>query len=390
MIRYLGLSVVLATVLGGGVGVSAQDLVLGYSASNTGPYATQAKRNGVAIEVALDEINAAGGINGKKLTVQSFDTGGKPEQAVVAVQRFAQDVNALAVIGPFSSSECRVAFPVGDRLGITQMAMGSTAPKLAASFTFSFRNTVEENYTWERLLKTIQRKNIPHASIAIAYATDDAVSQAVGSAVLPERIKAANLNLTDTVTFRVSAFDFSAQVSQLMQKPSDLMAVGTPPDTLLRFVAELRRQGYKGRILGGSSIADVDLPERMGPPGEGTMVGATFYAGMEDARTKTFVERFKAKLKVKGEAVIDPSQFDAATYDIVYMYADAMKRAKVTGDVAKLAAERRAIRDQIKSLKDYPALVGPLSMGPDNDVIKTIYILEAKANHWTLVDKHPD
>ncbi|MEA2896815.1 MAG: branched-chain amino acid transport system substrate-binding protein [Bradyrhizobium sp.] len=390
MIRYLGLLVVLATVLGGGVAVSAQDLVLGYSASNTGPYATQAKRNGVAIEVALDEINAAGGINGKKLTVQSFDTGGKPEQAVVAVQRFAQDVNALAVIGPFSSSECRVAFPVGDRLGIMQMAMGSTAPKLAASFTFSFRNTVEENYTWERLLKTIQRKNIPHASIAIAYATDDAVSQAVGSAVLPERIKVANLNLTDTVTFRVSAFDFSAQVSQLMQKPSDLMAVGTPPDTLLRFVAELRRQGYKGRILGGSSIADVDLPERMGPPGEGTMVGATFYAGMEDARTKTFVERFKAKLKVKGEAVIDPSQFDAATYDIVYMYADAMKRAKVTGDVAKLAAERRAIRDQIKSLKDYPALVGPLSMGPDNDVIKTIYILEAKANHWTLVDKHPD
>jgi branched-chain amino acid transport system substrate-binding protein len=390
MIRYLGLLVVLATCLGGGVTVSAQDLVLGYSASNTGPYATQAKRNGVAIEVALEEINAAGGINGKKLTVQSFDTGGKPEQAVVAVQRFAQDVNALAVIGPFSSSECRVAFPVGDRLGITQMAMGSTAPKLAASFTFSFRNTVEENYTWERLLKTIQRKNIPHASIAIAYATDDAVSQSVGSAVLPERIKAANLNLTDVVTFRVSAFDLSAQVSQLMQKPSDLLAVGTPPDTLLRFIAELRRQGYKGRILGGSSIADVDLPERMGPPGEGTMVGATFFAGMEDARTKTFVERFKAKLKAKGEPVIDPSQFDAATYDIVYMYADAMKRAKVTGDVAKLAAERKAIRDEIKGMKGYPALVGPLSMGPDNDVIKTIYILEAKAGHWSLVDKHPD
>jgi branched-chain amino acid transport system substrate-binding protein len=390
MIRYLGPLVVLATFFGGGVTVSAQDLVLGYSASNTGPYATQAKRNGVAIEVALDEINAAGGINGKKVTVQSFDTGGKPEQAVVAVQRFAQDVNALAVIGPFSSSECRVAFPVGDRLGITQMAMGSTAPKLAASFTFSFRNTVEENYTWERLLKTIQRKNIPHGSVAIAYATDDAVSQSVGSAVLPERIKAANLSLSDVVTFRVSAFDLSAQVSQLMQKPSDLLAVGTPPDTLLRFVAELRRQGYKGRILGGSSIADVDLPERMGPPGEGTMVGATFFAGMEDARTKTFVERFKAKLKVKGEPVIDPSQFDAATYDIVYMYADAMKRAKITGEVAKLAEERKAIRDQIKNMKGYPALVGPLSMGPDNDVIKTIYILEAKGGHWSLVDKHPD
>jgi branched-chain amino acid transport system substrate-binding protein len=388
MIRYLFL--VLATVFGSGVAASAQDLVLGYSASTTGTFASQAKRNGVALDVAVDEINAAGGINGKKLTVQSFDTGGKPEQAVVAVQRFADDANALAVIGPFSSSECRVAFPVGDRLGITQMSMASSAPKLAAPFKFAFRNTVEENYLWERLFRTLQRKNIPHASIAIAYATDDAVSQAVGTAVLPERIKAANMSVSDTVTFRVAAFDFSAQVSQLMQKPSDLIAVGTPSDALLRFVTELRRQGHKGRILGGSSIADVDLPERMGPPGEGTMVSATFYAGMEDARTKAFVERFRAKLKAKGEAIIDPSQFDAATYDIVYMYADAMKRAKVTGDAAKLATEREAIRDQIKSMKAYPALVGPLSMGPDNDVVKTVYILEAKANKWSLVDKHPD
>jgi branched-chain amino acid transport system substrate-binding protein len=390
MMKRLGLFVALVALLAMPGSVGAQDLILGYSASNTGPYATQAKRNGIAIEIAVDEINAAGGINGKKLTVHSFDTSGKPEQAVVAVQRFAQDLKALAVIGPFSSSECRVAFPVGDRLAIVQMSMASSAPKVAAPFTYAFRNTVEENYLWERLLRTIERKGFPHASAAIAYATDDAISQSLGTGVLPERIKAAKIPLVSTVTFRVAAFDFSAQVSQLMQNPSDLIPVGTPPDTLLRFLAELRRQGNKGRILGGSSIADVDLPERMGPPGEGTMVGATFYAGMEDARTKTFVERFKAKLKAKGETVIDPSQFDAATYDIVYMYADAMKRAKVTGDAAKLAAEREAIRDQIKSMKSYPALVGPVSMGPDNDVIKTIYILEAKANNWSLVDKHPD
>jgi branched-chain amino acid transport system substrate-binding protein len=390
MIRYLGLLVVLATVFTGDVTVSAQDLVLGYSASTTGPYATQAKRNSVALEVALDEINAAGGINGKKLTVQSFDTSGKPEQAVVAVQHFAQDTNALAVIGPFSSSECRVAFPVGDRLGIAQMSMASSAPKLAAPFKFAFRNTVEENYTWERLFRAIERKNIPHATIAIAYATDDAVSQAVGATVLPEQIKKTKMTLTDTVTFRVNAFDFSAQVSQLKQKPSDLIGVGSPSDTLLRFLTELRRQGDRGRILGGSSIADVDLPERMGPAGEGTMVGVTYYAGMEDARNKKFVELFKAKLKAKGETVIDPSQFDAATYDIVYMYADAMKRAKVTGDAAKLADERSAIRDQIESMKDYPALVGSVSMGPDNDMLKPIYIVEAKGNNWSLFAKESE
>jgi branched-chain amino acid transport system substrate-binding protein len=390
MIRYLGLLLLLGGILAGPRAVAAQDLILGYSASDTGPYATQAKRNNVAIEVALDEINAAGGVNGKKLTLQTFDTGGKPEQAVVAAQRFAQDVSALAVIGPFSSSECRVAFPVGERLGIVQMSMASSAPKLAAPFTYAFRNTVEENYTWQRLFRTIEHKSFAHASVAIAYATDDAISQSLGTKVLPDQISAAKIPLVDTVTFRVSAFDFSAQVSQLMQKPSDLIAVGTPPDSLLRFLSELRRQGYKGRVLGGSSIADVDLPERMGPNGEGTLVGATFYSSLDDARTNAFVEHFRAKLQAKGDAVIDPSQFDAASYDIVYMYANAMKEAKVTGDPSKLVEERNAIRDEIRKMKAFPALVGPLTMGLDNDVIKTIYILQAKDNKWTLADKHPE
>lgn len=390
MNRRLGALAVIACMFVNSDAAFTQELVLGYSSSTTGPFATQAKRNSVAIDIAIEEINAAGGVNGKKLALRSFDTGGKAEQAVVAVQQFAEDLSALAVVGPFSTSECRVAFPVGERLGISQMSMASSAPKVAAPFTYAFRNTVEENYTWERIFRTIDRKGYAHSSAAIAYATDDSVSQAVGTGVLPVRIAAANVPLNDTVTFRVSSFDLSAQVSQLMQKPSALIGVGAPSDVLLRFLTELRRQGHKGRILGGSSIADADLPERMGPNGEGTLIGATFYSGMESARVRSFVDRFKEKLKVNGETGIEPSQFDAASYDIVFMYAEAMRRAKVTGDKAKLAVERTAIRDEMRKMKDFPAIVGNLSMGPEGDVVKTIYILEAKANKWVVVDQHPD
>jgi branched-chain amino acid transport system substrate-binding protein len=390
MFKIVGIIFTVGLAAAFGSRATAQELILGYTASNTGPYATQAKRNGVAIEVALDEINAAGGVNGMKLKIDSFDTGGKPEQAVVAVQRFAQDTHALAVIGPFSSSECRVAFPVGERLGITEMSMASAAPKIAAPFTYAFRNTVEENYTWERVFKTVLRKNIPHSSVAIAYATDDAISNSTGTAVLPAKIQGAGLTKGDTVTVRSNAFDVSAQVSQLMQNPSDLIAVGMPPDNLLHFAAELRRQGHKGIILGSTSIADVDLPERMGASGQDTIVGATFFSGLDDPRTKTFVQHFRDKLKEHGQPVVDPSQFDAATYDIVYIYADAMKKVRATGDGTKIAAERSAIRDQIRQMKAFPALVGPLSMGPENDVTKTIYVLQAKDGVWTLLDKHPD
>ena len=55
--------------------------------------------------MAVDEINAAGGVNGKKIRIISFDTAGKPDQAVVGVRKLAEDDKVLAIIGPFSSSE---------------------------------------------------------------------------------------------------------------------------------------------------------------------------------------------------------------------------------------------------------------------------------------------
>lgn len=368
--------------------MAQSELMLGYLAATTGPFSALAKRNAVAVEIAIEDINAQGGVNGKKLVLSSFDTGGKPEQAATGVTRFAQDQPVLAIVGPFSTSECRVSFPTGERLGISQMSMASSAPKVAAPFTYAFRNTTDEAYTYERLFKTIKAKGYAHATGAIAYATDDAVSQTLGTAVLPAAMKLAEIPLQETVSLRVAAFDLAPQVSQLMLKPADLIAVGTPPEPMLKLAAELRRQGHKGRMLGGSTVADAELPGRMGANGEGTLITATFFSGMSDERTKAFVERFKAKLTEKGEPVLEPNQFDAASYDIVLMFATAMKSAGVTGDPTKLAAERTAIRDEVRKLKNFPALVGPLSINADGDAIKVIYVLEARGGRWELVDRH--
>jgi branched-chain amino acid transport system substrate-binding protein len=368
----------------------ADDLTIGYLAANTGPFSALAKRNAIAIEIAIDDINAKGGVNGKKLALTSFDTGGKPDLAAAGVSHFAEDTPALAIVGPFSTSECRISFPTGERLGIPQMSMASSAPKVAASFTYAFRNTTDEAYTYDRLFRTIKAKGYAAGSVSIAYATDDAVSETLGTKVLPAAIKDAGLPLEQTVSLRVAAFDLAPQVSQLLQKETDLIAVGTPPEPMLKLSAELRRQGHKGRMLGGSSNADAELPARMGPNGEGTLTTATFFSGMDDERTRDFVAKFRSKLKERDETVFEPNQFDAASYDIVSMYIYAMQQAGITGDKDKRAAERTAIRDQIRKLKNFPALVGPLSINADGDAIKVIYVLEAKGGKWVLVDKHID
>src|ERR1700674_4551651 len=124
-----------------GASAWSQELLLGYLPSGAGPFATLSRTNEIAAQMAVDEINAAGGVNGKKLKIIPFDTAGKPDQAVVGLRKLAEDDKVLAIIGPFSSGECRVVFPAGERSGIVMMSMASSAPKLAEPFTYALRNT---------------------------------------------------------------------------------------------------------------------------------------------------------------------------------------------------------------------------------------------------------
>jgi branched-chain amino acid transport system substrate-binding protein len=368
--------------------VQAQEILLGNLFAGAGPFATLARTNEIAAQMAVEEINAAGGIGGKKLKIISFDTAGKPEQAVVGVRKLADDDKVMAIIGPFSSGECRVAFPAGERSGVVMMSMASSAPKLAEPFTYGLRNTSDEGYMFRHVMKTLQDKKYPIATGAVAYATDDVISKTMGEVVLPNIMKAAGTEMKSAVTFQSQAFDLAAQVSQLKAAPTDLIGVGAGPESAIRLAQELRRQGHNGRLIAGSTIADSELAARMGASGNGTVIPTTFYSGVSD-KAKKFEDEFVKRAKAAGIERTAASQFDAAAYDIVIFYAHAMKEGKVTGDPAKLAAERTAIRDTLRAMPPYPALEGPISFGKNGDALKPVYIIEMQGGKWNLIATHP-
>jgi branched-chain amino acid transport system substrate-binding protein len=386
--RFLGLLAATALTVVTAKTALAQEILLGNLSAGAGPFATLAKTNEIAAQMAVEEINAAGGINGKKLRIVTFDTAGKPEQAVVGVRKFAEDDKVMAIIGPFSSSECRIAFPAGERSGLVMMSMASSAPKLAEPFTYGLRNTSDEGYMFRNVMKTLKDKKYPIATGAVAYATDDVISKTMGEIVLPNIMKASGTEIKVSVTFQTQAFDVSAQVSQLKATPTDLIGVGAGPESAIRLAQELRRQGHNGRLIAGSTIADSELPHRMGANGNGTVIPTTFFGGVSD-KAKQFDTEFVKRAKAAGIDRTAASQFDAATYDIVMFYAHAMKEGKVTGDPAKLAAERTAIRDVLRAMPPYPALEGPISFGKNGDALKPVYILEMQNGKWTLIATHP-
>jgi branched-chain amino acid transport system substrate-binding protein len=366
----------------------ADEILLGNLYAGAGPFATLAKTNLIAAQMAVDELNAAGGVNGKKIKIVSFDTAGNPEQAVVGLRKLAEDDKVMAIIGPFSSGECRVAFPAGEREGIVTMSMASSAPKLAEPFTYGLRNTSDEGYLFAHVMKTLKEKGYPMATGAVAYATDDVISKTMGEIVLPNVMKASGVDMKVSVTFQTQAFDLSAQVSQLMASQTDLVGVGSGPEAAVRLAQEMRRQGHKGRLVAGSTIADSELPSRMGENGNGTTVPTTFFGGA-DGKAKKFDEEFVKRAKAAGIERSSASQFDAAAYDIVMFYAQAMKEKKITGEASSLAAERTEIRDFLRSMPPFPALEGPVSFGKNGDALKPVYIIEMQNGKWNLIANYP-
>jgi branched-chain amino acid transport system substrate-binding protein len=191
-----------------------------------------------------------------------------------------------------------------------------------------------------------------------------------------------------SVTFQTQAFDLATQASQLKAQPTDLIGVGAGPEAAVRLAQELRRQGVAGRLVAGSTIGDSELARRMGNDGNGTVIPSTFYSGVSD-KAKRFEDELIKRAKAAGIERSSASQFEAATYDIVQFYAYALKEAKATGDAGKLAAERSAIRDALRAMKDYPALEGPISFGKNGDALKPVYVIEMQGGRWNLIGTHP-
>lgn len=368
-------------------GAQAQDLLLGYLRAAAGPFVTLSRTNDIAAQIAIDEINARGGVAGKRIRLMAFDTAGKPDQAVIGLRKLAEDDKVLAVAGPFSSGECRVVFPAGERMGVVTMSMASSAPKLAEPFTYALRNTSDEGYLFSQLIKTLKDRKYGMATASIAYATDDVISKTMGEIVIPGMLKQSGVDVRQSVTFQTQAFDLSTQVSQLVAQQTDLVGIGAGPESAIRLGQELRRQGHKGRIVGGSTIADSELAKNMGASGAGTLHPTTFFPDLND-RTKAFNAEFVKRAKAAGIDRTSASQFDASTYSLVMMYAHVMGEAKITGETGKLAAERTAIRDGLRKLANFPALEGPITFGKNGDALKTAYIVEIENEALKLVGQH--
>ena len=389
--KRMFLTAVAAVVVGlmaAGSALAANEIVIGLNNVKCGPLKTPGEGTELAVDIAVKEINAAGGIGGKQIRIVKFDTGSDPKQAVVATRKFAQDDGALAIIGPFSSGEAGAAFPVGERLGIVQIPNASSAPGLTKKKSYAFRLTEDEGKQFTRLMKTIKRKNVKAKSAEVFYVSDERISKIVGVYLMPPLLKKHNIKVGKPIAFSYSSFDLAPQATKALQSNPDIIGVASIGPPAAKVLKEMRRQGFKGRMIGSQLFADPNNIDLFGAEADGTLFASGFWYKLND-KTRAFSKKFDVEVKRHGLKRPFPHHVDAQAYDIVYLLKQAMEKAGVTGDSSKLKAERTAIRDALKGIV-FTGITGRnVCFDQHGDAELPGYIIEMQGGAWTLFDQHP-
>ena len=348
----------------------------------TGPISEWGESNRAILEMLEEEVNADGGVNGKKLNIVIYDSGGKAVEAANLVRKLATQDNALAIMGPFTSSEVEVAFPVANQLKLAITSQASSKPGLSeANRPWGFRNTGNEGTYLEAVVATVA-KEIDPQRVAIAYDSSDSIGTTIGTVILPGLLGKAEIDVPNAkkpVTFSTTDIDLKSQVSILESLDSDAIGVGSFYNGAAKLIREMSSRGVKTPIFGGTPLVSANILEA--DPNIPIFSAGSYYPGIESAAdwTKRAAAAFK-KRKVPGA----PTMFDTQVYETGLMYIQAMEEGDLTDK--DLASGREGIRDFMSGLKDFKGVTSDISMGSTGDAHREFYVIRGEDGSWSISD----
>ncbi len=321
------------------------------------PYGLENKRG---VEFAVDAINAAGGINGRKLDVIYVDSKFDAAFAVQSVQRFALQDQVAAVLGDISSALTVAEVPVTARAQIPQLASLAGTPKITAMGSkFIFRPYPSVLLTYGALgnyaVEKLKLKNFA----TIAYNDEGGLAsiQAFSSAVdkLGGKVVASEVVPVDTK-------EFKGILAKLRDANPDALVVAAAAPISGLIVKQVREIGWNVQLLGhGGYQAVQEFRDVAGPAGDGMIIATTYAPGYyTHPEAVKFVNDWKAAHDGKA-----PRDLEAHGFDQVNMVAWAIKKG---------GAEPIKIRDELSGLKNWPGAAGIYTILENGDVKKDVVI----------------
>lgn len=348
------------TTSGGPAG--GDEILIGHYAAMSGAQATFGQSTDNGIKLAVEEINAAGGVKGKKLRVITYDDKGDTKESGAAVTRLITRDKVAAVLGQVASSLSLAGAPVCQEHGVPMITPSSTNPQVTQVGDKIFRVCFIDPFQGYVTAKYI--RDLPTGAVSkVAILYDQANAYSVG---LAEEFGKAFIRLGGTITTRQTYSegdqDFSAQLTAIRGTNPEMVFIPGYYSDVGNIALQARKLGITVPLFGGDGWTSPKLVEIGGQALEGCFFSEHY--SPEDPNPR--IQEYIAKYKAKYGAV--PDGLAALGYDAARLLADAMERApSLSGN--DLAAA-------IAATKDFDGVTGTFSIDADRNAVKPAVILK--------------
>ena len=355
-----GLSLTISGCQNGG----GDEILIGHYGSLTGSQATFGISTDNGIKMAIEELNAAGGINGRKVKLVTYDDKGEAREASTAVTRLVTKDGVVAVIGEVASGLSLAAAPICQEGGVPMISPSSTNPKVTKVGDMIFRVCFIDPFQGKVCAKFAREHESLKASKA-AIVTDQGSPYSVG---LEDEFEKSFVALGGTVvskqTYQAGDQDYSAQLTSIRAAEPDVIFVPGYYTEVASMILQARKLGMTQPFVGADGWDSAKLGEIAGDA-----INGCFYSNhysQEDPSPK--IQDFIAKYKAKHNET--PDALAALGHDSAMILFDAMKKAGTL--------EGAAIAAELAKTKDFDGITGKISIDAERNAVKPAVMLEMK------------
>jgi len=353
----------------GSGGGNANEILIGHYASLTGSEATFGRSTDNGIKMAIEEINAAGGIDGKKVVLKTEDDRGVAGEAGIVVEKLITRDKVVAVLGEVASGLSLAGAPICQQYGIPMVSPSSTNPGVTKKGDMIFRVCYIDPFQgW--VCAKFARENLKADKAAILY--DQSRAYAVGlQEEFEKAFKSMGGTIVEKLAYNADDPDVRTQLTALRGTDAQVIFVPGYYTDVGKIALQKKELNVKQPLLGGDGWDSEKLGQIAGDAIDGCYYSNHYSHEDKSPRVQDFIAKYKAK-----HGAI-PDGLAALGYDAARILFEAMDRAN--------NVDGKAVVAELAKTKDFQGVTGNISIDADRNAIKPAVILEMKNKMPTYV-----
>jgi len=317
------------------------------------------------IELAVEEINAAGGVEGKTVELIKYDNKSAADEATTLATKLMTQDGAVAILGPATTGAFKAEIPVANDNKIPVISGSATADDVTVDASgvkeYAFRICYSDSYQGTAMAKFAQ-DDLSVENAVVLMDTSNDYSKGLAKS-FGDTFKAEGGTIVAQESFVTGETDFNAVITKIKDKDFDAIFVAGYYQEAGLIIKQARAQGIDVPILGADGFDSPTLVELSGTEAASDIYFSNHYSSLdEDPVVQDFIEAFKDKY---GKA---PDAFNALGYDLAKFTCDAIGRADdVSGE---------AIKNALASTTDYKGVTGTFSIDENHNAKKALVVIE--------------